>query len=906
MIVSVGNVAKGADANNGTGTMVVVPNYSCASSTGNSFTFTYTLTGGTAKSGAQVSLDIPSGWTAPQTSSSSNPGYVNFTSTATKTLAVSGTGPWTISINYTANAAQNEIITINYGGGGTKVTAPTATGVYTFTSKFKKNGGTLTNLPVQPTITVYGAPTISGSLNVCTGSTTQLTGSAPTSGSNWTSGSPGVATVSNSGLVTGILGGTTLITYTNSCGTVTATVTVISTCLPPRNTDLPNPDSHIITAPAGTLIIPMDNTLQLSGTAFNLNAYGLVVALLNNKVAVRWMIKSGKIHDGIDFTANASQLYPTSGSSATRNFSGGPMMIFVGDVPAGVSVPTIINNFNNGPASAAKVNVYQLTNPVDVDQRYVLTQKPKAAILNDGGNAKIHIAYLEQANIDSLSDNFHQVSSAVNLPDQCYTFASEAHSDAITANLNAIHTYVQNGGNFLAECLAVDTYENNTAGHFFTSNGITILNTETTTYAYPNADLSFGQYQGQFDPINIGGAERNWTLNGGTFINNAYAVQSGTGANAGIMGQNAAKIGTGLGHMVFFTGGHDYGKGTSADFINGIRSYLNAYLTPSGITTCNFLSFEEDMAVTKSVNYNPVCSGNNVIFTISIVHNGPSLNNATNLVIHDLLPSGLSYVSSTVSQGSYVPGTGVWSIGTLAPYQTALMTISATAGAAGTYNNKAYVNHWKGDYVPDNDTSSVVLTVNALPSVGGTLTLCAGSTTQLTGSGTPASPVAWVSSATGIATVSNSGLVSGIAAGTSDITYTNSNGCTKSVTITVNEIPETPLLTNNGPICAGSDLHLFTPDVSGATFSWTGPNSFTSAIQNPSITSATSAANGTYLVTLTVNGCKSNPGQTVAVINSIPSIIPGANPEVCSGTTTSGISYSGASNSRINTLSITI
>ena len=112
MIVSVGNVAKGADANNGTGTMVVVPNYSCASSTGNSFTFTYTLTGGTAKSGAQVSLDIPSGWTAPQTSSSSNPGYVNFTSTATKTLAVSGTGPWTISINYTANAAQNEIITI--------------------------------------------------------------------------------------------------------------------------------------------------------------------------------------------------------------------------------------------------------------------------------------------------------------------------------------------------------------------------------------------------------------------------------------------------------------------------------------------------------------------------------------------------------------------------------------------------------------------------------------------------------------------------------------------------------------------------------------------------------------------------------------------------------------------------
>ena len=67
--------------------------------------------------------------------------------------------------------------------------------------------------------------------------------------------------------------------------------------------------------------------------------------------------------------------------------------------------------------------------------------------------------------------------------------------------------------------------------------------------------------------------------------------------------------------------------------------------------------------------------------------------------------------------------------------------------------------------------------------------------------------------------------------------------------------PATPTASNNGPICAGSTLTLSTPTVTGATYSWTGPNSFSSTLQNPSITSATTAASGTYSVTVTMNGC---------------------------------------------------
>jgi uncharacterized protein YjdB len=90
-------------------------------------------------------------------------------------------------------------------------------------------------------------------------------------------------------------------------------------------------------------------------------------------------------------------------------------------------------------------------------------------------------------------------------------------------------------------------------------------------------------------------------------------------------------------------------------------------------------------------------------------------------------------------------------------------------------------------------SQSVTLTVNGTPAITGTLTLTAGSTTQLSGSGTPASTNAWSSAATGIVSVSGSGRLTGIAAGVSVITYTNSNGCSQTVSITV--LPATPVIT---------------------------------------------------------------------------------------------------------------
>lgn len=82
-------------------------------------------------------------------------------------------------------------------------------------------------------------------------------------------------------------------------------------------------------------------------------------------------------------------------------------------------------------------------------------------------------------------------------------------------------------------------------------------------------------------------------------------------------------------------------------------------------------------------------------------------------------------------------------------------------------------------------TSSTATTVNEPPVITGTLTVHAGSTVQLTGSGTEASSVPWSSATTSVATVDNTGLITGVTVGTSYITYTNNLGCSTTVTVTV-------------------------------------------------------------------------------------------------------------------------
>jgi gliding motility-associated-like protein len=90
----------------------------------------------------------------------------------------------------------------------------------------------------------------------------------------------------------------------------------------------------------------------------------------------------------------------------------------------------------------------------------------------------------------------------------------------------------------------------------------------------------------------------------------------------------------------------------------------------------------------------------------------------------------------------------------------------------------------------------------------------------------------------------------------------------------------TATATNSGPYCAGATIQL---NATGTgTFSWTGPNGFTSSLQNPTIPNATTANAGVYNLTVTATGCTATATTTV-VVNTVPTVNAGPDQSICQG-----------------------
>ncbi|MBL7915561.1 MAG: proprotein convertase P-domain-containing protein [Bacteroidia bacterium] len=101
-----------------------------------------------------------------------------------------------------------------------------------------------------------------------------------------------------------------------------------------------------------------------------------------------------------------------------------------------------------------------------------------------------------------------------------------------------------------------------------------------------------------------------------------------------------------------------------------------------------------------------------------------------------------------------------------------------------------------------------------------------------------------------------------------------------SVTIT-SCVPPSATASSNSPACVGSAINLTA--TGGTSYSWTGPDGFSSSSATPTIASATLAKAGVYTVVVTDAGCSSTTTTTV-VVNSAPSGTPTASSaSVCEG-----------------------
>ncbi len=88
-------------------------------------------------------------------------------------------------------------------------------------------------------------------------------------------------------------------------------------------------------------------------------------------------------------------------------------------------------------------------------------------------------------------------------------------------------------------------------------------------------------------------------------------------------------------------------------------------------------------------------------------------------------------------------------------------------------------------------------------------------------------------------------------------------------------LAEDGLIFSNAPVCTGGALELNAPLIPNATYNWSGPNGFTSALRSPIITNASALNAGNYSLTITTPGCApATQTKAISVIN------PGTQPTV--------------------------
>ena len=200
---------------------------------------------------------------------------------------------------------------------------------------------------------------------------------------------------------------------------------------------------------------------------------------------------------------------------------------------------------------------------------------------------------------------------------------------------------------------------------------------------------------------------------------------------------------------------------------------------------------------------------------------------------------------------------------------------TATGLAPGTYTVTATDEACKGVIQTFTITEPSVLTASSSQTNATCNGVSNGTATAIPSGGTAPYTYSWSSGGGTNATAT------GLAPGTYVVTVTDAKGCTTTASATITEPPVlTATASGGGTVVEGGTINLSTGTVIGATYTWSGPNSFSSSLQNPSITNVTTSMAGTYSVTYTVNGCTSTAGSTTVAVQEItaaPSLTTPAN-----------------------------
>jgi uncharacterized protein YjdB len=752
---------------------------------------------------------------------------------STTTLSPSTGGTWTSS--------NNSVATVTNAGVVTGVSAGTAT--FTFT-----NTATGCASAATPPITVNALPSVSvtGASSICVGSTTAL---SPTTGGTWASSNPAVATVTNGGVVTGVTAGTATFTFTSTATGCTSlpTSAVSVTALP-----------VVSIVGANSVCVGITTTLSPSSGGTWTSSDPSIATVTNGGVV------TGVSAGTATFTFTSSMAPNCSATTAAVTVIALPVVSIAGAGTICVGTTTTLSPATGGTWASNSPGIATVTN---------------AGVVTgvSAGPATFSFTLSATGCVSSptpaVTVNALPVVSITGSSSICVGFTTALSPTS--------------GGNWTSSDPSIATVTN--------SGVVTGISAGTVTFAFTSAitgcvsaptgtvtvnALPVGSITGSTS-ICIGASTGLSPTSGGTWAssNNAVATVTNAGVVTGVSAGTATFTftSTATGCTSSPTPAVTVNN-TPAGTITGPASICIGSTTNLTPTTGIWTSNNPSVATVTNAGVVTGVSAGTATFTFTNIATGcqssptaPVTVNAPPVV--SITGSSTICVGSTSALSPTTGGTWTSSDPTVATVTNAGVVTGISAGTV-TFT---FTNSITG--CASAPTSAV--TVNALPTVGisGPNSICVGFTTGLS----PSTGGTWASSNAAVATVTNSGVVTGVSAGTATFTFTNTaTGCVSVPTGSV-IVSAIPVVSVTGPnsICVGSTTTL-SPTTGGT---WVSTNAGVASVTNAGVVTGVSAGTTTFIFTNTATGCVS-AATSVVTINAIPVVsITGSN-SLCVGATT--------------------
>ena len=783
----------------------------------------------------------------------------------------------------------------------------TGTGIGTATISYTLSTGCQTSA----TVTINAASaSITGTAVICAGSNSTL--SCTSAGGTWSSSNTAVATVGTSvgtsTTVTGVVGGTVIITYTLPTGCIATKAMTINA--------LPAPIAGQFTL----YCLPSSTTLTdataggtwTSGTAATAtigSGSGLV-----NGVAPGTTIITYTLPTGCNVSVTET-VYPTPAAiTGSSNACVGTTTTY-SDVTAFGAWSTTSSTISigsgtgivTGLSTGTAIVTYAVSTGCVITKSITVNPIPSAIT----GSTSV---------CAGLNDTLTNTGGGVWTSSEPFIASVGATSGIVTgiAAGNPTITYTLPTSCFSTSTITVNASPSIITGPSSVCTGMNInLNDLTTggTWSSNNANASVGATTGVVNGVATGIDTIKYTLTDGCFVSKLMIINQTPGAITG-----TDFVCAGLTSTLFnSTSGGSWSSSVPAlasiDATAGVVTGVAAgnpvisYTSPNGCYSTTVFTINPLPAPIGGVT-SVYCIGSTALLSDFITGGSWSSSNpgvatidvtglvtgvaAGSAIISYVLPTGclVTYVENITSTPAPITGVPTTCIATnttfsdltaFGAWSSSNPTIATVGSGTGVVTGVATGTTTITYELSPSCLITTNVTVNPDPTaISGTTNVCMGSATTLTdaGGGT------WTSSIPALASVgATSGVVTGIVAGTVDISYTLPTGCVTSSSLTVNPLP---LISGTTSICLGLPSPLV-GNIPGGTWSSSNPAVATIGSLSGLVSAVTL---GATTVTYTLpTGCIATSSVSV---NPPPAAITGTL-GVCQGSTTtlSGIGGGG-------------